>query len=90
MAKARSGGGIRMNKNVSVGLKTGKDAKGIAPSAAASFGILGAFRITSTGVGSPISKPLGNELARNVGKGGPGTGRDIHPTGSQGHHGTKE
>ena len=30
--------------------------------------------------------PLGNELALNVGGGGPGTGRKVMPTGSQGQH----
>jgi hypothetical protein len=30
---------------------------------------------------------FGNEVALNVGKGGCGTGRDVHTTGSQGVHG---
>jgi hypothetical protein len=30
--------------------------------------------------------PLGNELAKNVGAGGPGKGRTVHGTGSQGKH----
>jgi hypothetical protein len=40
------------------------------------------------GTRKPISVPLGNEVALNVGKGGPGTGRDCHATGSQGVHGS--
>jgi hypothetical protein len=31
--------------------------------------------------------PYGNAVALNVGKGGPGTGRDVHHCGSQGVHG---
>ena len=31
----------------------------------------------------PISVPLGNELAKNVGKGGPGAGREVMRCGSQ-------
>jgi hypothetical protein len=31
--------------------------------------------------------PFGNEVALNVGKGGPGTGRTIHHCGSQDQHG---
>jgi hypothetical protein len=34
-----------------------------------------------------MSVPFGNEVALNVGKGGCGTGRTIHATGSQGAHG---
>jgi hypothetical protein len=30
---------------------------------------------------------LGNEVALNVGGGGPGTGRTVHATGGQGTHG---
>jgi hypothetical protein len=30
---------------------------------------------------------FGNEIALNVGRGGPGTGRDVHASGSQGVHG---
>src|SRR5262249_13185174 len=33
---------------------------------------------------------FGNEVALNVGKGGCGTGRTIHGTGSQGQHGTAD
>jgi hypothetical protein len=31
--------------------------------------------------------PLGNQIANNVGKGGPGTGRQVHHCGSQGSPG---
>lgn len=77
------GGGPGMNKNVSVGVRVGKPAKGVAP-----CGTIGLQRVTTSSyrepkVGQPISVPLGNELSTNVGKGGPGAGRSVHPTGSQ-------
>jgi hypothetical protein len=37
--------------------------------------------------GGPGGIALGNEVARNVGKGGPGAGRMVHATGSQSQHG---
>ena len=36
----------------------------------------------------PISVPLGNAVALNVGKGGPGTGRTVYGRGMQSVHGT--
>jgi hypothetical protein len=35
----------------------------------------------------PISVPLGNAVATNVGKGGPGAGRTVMASGSQATHG---
>ena len=37
--------------------------------------------------GRPAQVPLGNAVATNVGKGGPGTGRTVYVSGSQGRHG---
>lgn len=37
-------------------------------------------------VAKPAATPLGNELAKNVGAGGPGKGRTVHGSGSQGQH----
>lgn len=34
----------------------------------------------------PAAVPLGNEVAKNVGAGGPGKGRTVHATGTQGRH----
>ncbi len=34
----------------------------------------------------PGAVPLGNEVAKNVGAGGPGKGRTVAPCGSQGRH----
>ena len=84
MTKAKSGGGITSNKVVqSRGVVPGKAAKGVSPQSAARIGMQ---VITTTGpksVGGPISKPLGNELAKNVGAGGPGAGRTVMRAGSQ-------
>ena len=84
MTKAKSGGGINSNKVVqSRGVVPGANAKGVSPQAAARIGMQ---VVTTTGplaVGGPISKPLGNELAKNVGAGGAGAGRTVHPTGTQ-------
>jgi hypothetical protein len=89
MSKATSGGGINSYKVKSVGVKTGSKAKGIAPECAASIGIQ---RVTTRGykepvMPGPISVPLGNEVALNVGGGGPGAGRTVSKAGSQGTHG---
>lgn len=84
MTKVKSGGGITSNKVVqSRGVASGAKAKGVSPQAASRIGMQ---VVTSTGVAKvpgPISKPLGNELAKNVGAGGPGAGRTVHPSGSQ-------
>jgi hypothetical protein len=45
--------------------------------------VRGAFRP----LGGPGSIGLGNQKALNVGQGGPGKGRDVHKTGSQGQQG---
>jgi hypothetical protein len=90
--KAKSGGGgggISMNKNVTVGVRTGSPSKATSPAAANQLGAATAFKKEQVGVGrgERNSVPLGNEVALNVGKGGCGTGRDIHRYGSQGFHG---
>jgi hypothetical protein len=38
----------------------------------------------SVEVAAPV--PMGNDVALNVGRGGPGAGRKIHRSGSQGRH----
>jgi hypothetical protein len=81
--RAKTGGGARMNKNVSVGVKGGKPAQGVSPAAAASIGLQ---RITTTGyrdgAPNPKSVPLGNATAKAAGQ-GPGAGRAVHRAGSQ-------
>jgi hypothetical protein len=88
--RAKNGGGVGMNKNVAVGIKTGKPAKGVSPAAAASIGLQ---RITTTsyrdGVPNPKSVPLGNATAKAAGQ-GPGAGRTVLPSGGQGRHGGGE
>jgi hypothetical protein len=37
--------------------------------------------------GGAVKVAMGNELAVNVGRGGPGKGRTVHCSGSQGQHG---
>ena len=61
------GGGPSMNKNVSVGLRTGKPTKGVSPQAASRIGMQ---VVTSTGVATvpnPKSVPLGNQTTESVG-----------------------
>lgn len=87
MAKA-SGGGISGNKNVNVGVRTGLGSKGSSPASANQLGQSLAFKreVVDSGRGYNAAK-FGNEVALNVGKGGPGTGRTVHHCGSQGTHG---
>lgn len=92
MRKAGGGAGSRVNK--SVGVRKGASATGVRPGATAQFGSAIGNHATSVGrvlrggaekysTATPAGGrvPLGNEVALNVGKGGPGTGRTIHKTG---------
>lgn len=47
----------------------------------------GGININAGPMGGVGAVKLGNEVALNVGKGGPGTGRTVMKTGSQGSHG---
>jgi hypothetical protein len=93
-----SGGGIGMNKNVQPSVRTGSGSRGTRPSGVASLGQAYGSHITNksdTGYRGPkfhddkSFQPVkfGNEVALNVGKGGPGTGREVMACGSQGTHG---
>jgi hypothetical protein len=87
--KKLSGGGILGNKNVNVGVRTGSPSKASSPAAAGQIGASTAFRKDQVDAGRGYNgAPYGNQLATNVGKGGPGTGRTVMPCGSQGTHGT--
>ena len=92
MSKARgvSGGGIEGNKNVSVPVRTGAPAKGTSPAAADQLGqAMGARRaveMPEQGRAFNSGVKLGNEACNDVGKGSPGAGRTIHPSGGQGKH----
>src|SRR5262245_36561179 len=91
-----SGGGLGMNKVTTPGVRTGAAASGVTPGHAGQIGAaLGnhsmqgpANRAAEPMYGAkPISVKLGNEVAGNVGKGGPGAGRTGQASGSQGQHG---
>jgi hypothetical protein len=84
------GGGVSMNKNVKVGVRTGQPSKATSPAAAAQLGAATVFskeQADGGGRAERNSVPLGNEVALNVKGGGPGTGREVHRSGSQGYYG---
>jgi hypothetical protein len=104
MAKqqSKSGGGITSKNNVTVPVRTGKSAYGINPGAVSQLGESIGNHATQSGnrlsykgevwrdgktpAGGGV--PLGNQLSNNVGKGGPGAGRQVMSCGSQGQHGS--
>jgi hypothetical protein len=91
MAKMKStvGGGPNSKQVVNKPVKFGAPNRAMNPGAVAQFGAhLGnpqAIQPLDAGPALPGTK-LGNEVAKNVGKGGPGTGRTVSKPGSQGHH----
>jgi hypothetical protein len=87
-AKAVSGGGERSNKLVQVGVKSGPPRTNVvSPASANQLGASVAFRKDPLPIGTAPQVPLGNALATNVGAGGPGKGRTVQKSGSQGLHG---
>jgi hypothetical protein len=83
--KARSGGGITSNKLRQLGVRGGKRTlDAVSPSAVADLGAAVGYKREPLVKSTPKDfVPLGNDLATNVGKGGPGTGRNIYPSGFQ-------
>lgn len=82
MAKITGGGS---NKFVQPGIRTGSASKGSSPASADQIGQSVAFKKDQVDAGRGYDgAKLGNELATNVGKGGPGTGRTLY-----GHCGTR-
>jgi hypothetical protein len=95
------GGGIASNKHVETSVRTGSGSRSARPAGVAQIGTAVGDRVTnrpgSTGYkGEKMHGPadrnfqqtkFGNEVALNVGKGGPGAGRTIHASGSQATHG---
>jgi hypothetical protein len=87
MANHKAGGGIQSNKLVRPGMRAGAPARGVN---AGNAGQIGSAIGTHSDKGdlrpkpepmltkSPHSVKLGNEVALNVGKGGPGAGRNLH------------
>ena len=90
MANKLSGGGIQSNKLVRPNVRTGQPYKATSAAAASQLGQSTSFNKEQVERGGRAytGSPLGNELALNVGKGGPGTGRTVHHCGSQGQHGS--
>jgi hypothetical protein len=94
------GGGIGSRVVRKEGTRDGQKAFGINPGAASQIGEALGNHSTEQGRNlsykgeqwrekTPISVPLGNELAKNVGKGGVGTGRTLYgQCGSQGTYGS--
>ena len=87
MGKATSGGGINSNKFVRSPVSAGPPRTNVVSPGAVSQ--IGVRQVTSTGKPDPLitrtapQVPLGNAVALNVGKGGPGVGRDVHRSGTQ-------
>jgi len=93
MAKKDSGGGLTSNKLVRPEVRTGTGAKGVKPGYTSQLGSMKGTHVTdraeTPASGALITKDairppaggnqrLGNELATNVGKGGPGAGRTLY------------
>jgi hypothetical protein len=100
MTRGSGGGGYHSRQHVEKPVKTGTGSRGTRPAGTAQIGIMYGDKATHgdpKGTGytgerlhndrnfQPVK--FGNEVALNVGKGGCGTGRTIHSTGSQGTHG---
>ena len=82
--KAKSGGGITSKKFVNYGGPREK----VSEAGSSQIGQTVAFNkgpLVSGAIKTPGK--LGNEKALDVGAGGPGKGRDVHVSGSQGTHG---
>ena len=99
MSKSKHGGGGRSHY-ISPPIQHGNpNTKTHTPDAAASIGRMVGNHATDPGrnitqrPNSPLAVekkdfvPMGNEVALNVGRGGPGAGRVVHRSGSQGLHG---
>jgi hypothetical protein len=93
------GGGIASKQHVQTPVRTGAGSRSARPAGIAQIGISQGNHTTNQGETSYRGEPLhnernfqpvkfGNELALNVGKGGPGTGRTTHHCGSQGLFGS--
>jgi hypothetical protein len=87
--KSKAGGGANSNKLKQVGVNVGpRSTQNISECGVSQIGQKLGNReaIEPIVEGNAKQVPLGNDLAKNVGKGGPGTGRTVAKTGSQGHH----
>jgi hypothetical protein len=92
MAKTISGGGATSNKNVSPKVRAGSpNVRKINQNQVGGIGAQRVFADGGTGPKLAMGEtrdfvPMGNAVALNVGKGGPGTGRDVLDCGTQGVH----
>jgi hypothetical protein len=95
----RPAGGIGSRVVVEKPVRTGQNAREMRPAGVAQYGAAIGNKATDhagvlrggvepvVGQRKPISVVLGNEKALDVGCGGPGTGREVMRSGSQGQHG---
>jgi hypothetical protein len=91
MTKAHgvSGGGIASNKNVNVGVRAGSRSTNAVSTAVLDHQgrrVVNIDRLPPLETPVKAAVPLGNEVALNVKGGGPGVGRTVMKTGSQGCH----
>src|SRR6516162_10124281 len=95
----QKGGGYGSRQHVEKPIRTGSGSRGTNPGGVGQLGQAQGTHVTrgeeSNYRGDPLHSgrsfqptKFGNELATNVGRGGPGTGRDVHACGSQGVHGS--
>jgi hypothetical protein len=93
MSKPKSGGGITMNKNVRPQMPKPGPSKAVSPGGASQLGsAMGSLKGHGNAAeklfqGKAPQSKFGNEVAKNVGGGGPGAGRVVMRSGSQGAHG---
>jgi hypothetical protein len=94
----QKGGGYGSRQHVERSIKTGSGSRSTNPGGVGQIGNIQGSHVTrgdesgyrgeSLHSGRSFQPvPFGNQVALNVGKGGPGTGRDVHASGSQGNHG---
>ena len=94
----RPGGRIKSRTVVEKGVRTGSPRERIRHSGVAQIGVRVGNHVTNQGAtgygginpfgaGQGYPSELGNKVALNVGGGGPGKGREVMRTGTQGCHG---
>lgn len=106
-SRPKTGGGINSKQRVDVGVRNGRRAREERPRGVSQIGsAMGNHAMGKGGnlrgavepvrgarqqAGGPGGVPLGNEVALNVGKGGPGAGRTLYgQCGTQGQHGAPD
>jgi hypothetical protein len=83
----RPAGGINSNKRVEVPVRTGSGAHGKNPGHVGQIGVSVDPRAVEERKRPAPESRFGNEVALNVGGGGPGVGREVFRSGAQGTHG---